>query len=430
MNGQRDEAHFLSFPWWASPAGINIGFLLPMFLLVVSADQSNFAGLTIRAVHFLTAPYIALGVSLLLITAFGGWLGGQIRIKRPTAKAIDAAAYERAALLIGSVALAAYLIFFRDFLLHPMLLVRTLLGSYRPDRTTVPPAVGITSFVNVAPVFFSIYGYFRLTLDRSVSRLFNYMFIVLLGFTLFRVYAWSERLALIEAVVPLALAVAPRLHASSKSTVRLISRLGPYAALPILVLYFGVAESVRSWTSSTYHQKLGFWQFVIGRLTSYYYSSLNNGAGVLTTTTWPTYKFEVTLGWLHKAPLVGHLFSALVNLRYYALERFLGNFGDEEFNNPSGLFGIIYDVGLPLGFIYFAAVGFAAALLLDAYRAGRRIGILLYPMFFLFFMEIFRYPYFGASRAFTWTLGILFVLVITHTTAPRESSATQAEFTP
>ena len=131
---------------------------------------------------------------------------------------------------------------------------------------------------------------------------------------------------------------APLARCLGKPALRLLSSLGPFAALPLLIIYFGIAESVRSWTSSTYHQKLGFWQFVIGRSTSYYYPSLNNGAGVLATTQWPTYKFEVTLAWLHKAPLIGHLFSALVNLRSYALERFLGNFGDEEFNNPSGLF--------------------------------------------------------------------------------------------
>ena len=414
-------------PWWTSPVGINVGFLLPMFLLIAGADQSHFEGLTIRGVRFLTAPYIALGAGLLLVMAFGGWLGGQLKIERPSLRQLDTAAYERAALVVGTVALFAYLIFFRDFVLHPGLLIRTLIGSYRPDRTTISLSVGITSLVNVAPVFFSIFGYSRLTLKRKLGRRLNVMFFVLLGFTLFRVYAWSERLALIEAAVPLVLAGALRLNGSPRRLSRLIVRFGPYAALPFLILYFGIAESVRSWSSATYHQRLGFWQFVIGRLTSYYYTSLNNGAGVLATTEWPTYKFEVTLAWLHKAPVIGRLFSAMVNLRYLEMQRFLGSFGDEEFNNPSGLFGVIYDVGLPLGVLYFAAVGFIATILLDAYRSSRQAGILLYPMFFLFFLEIFRYPYFGASRAFTWMLGIILAVAITRSAKYRESATMQAE---
>jgi hypothetical protein len=233
-----------------------------------------------------------------------------------------------------------------------------------------------------------------------------------MGFTIFRVYAWSERLALIEVAVPLALAAACRLYGSTRYLYRLIAQLGPYAGIPLLVLYFGIAESARSWTSATYHQKLGFWPFVIGRFTSYYYTSLNNGAGMLATSSWPSYKFEFTMEWLHKAPVIGHIFSAFVNLRYLELTRFLYGYGDEEFNNPSGIYGVIYDLGLPLGIVYFAMAGFLGALLFGAYRARRPAGLFLYPMFLLSYLEVLRYPYFGSSRAFTWVLGILVALAI------------------
>ena len=60
MSASGHRNRLISLPWWASPVGINLGFLLPMYLLVVSADQSNFEGITIRAAHFLMPPYCAL----------------------------------------------------------------------------------------------------------------------------------------------------------------------------------------------------------------------------------------------------------------------------------------------------------------------------------------------------------------------------------
>jgi oligosaccharide repeat unit polymerase len=399
-------------PWWVSPVGINLGFLLPMLVLIVYADQADLEGLTLRGVDFLTTPYIYLGAALLLITALGGWIGTQLKIERRE-RGESLADYERAAIVIGVIALCSYMIWFKDFLLNPVLLLKTLTGAYRPDRTNISLSVGITSLVNTAPAFLSIYASMYLDAGRP-RRLLRWMFIAIICFTLFRVYAWSERLALIEATVPLGMVAACRLNNSRNALFRWVATMGPYVALPFLLLYFGIAESARAWTSATYNQKLGFWQFVTGRLASYYYSSLNNGAGVLATSEWPSYHFENTLDWLHRAPLLGRLFSAAVDLKYFELERFLTSYGDPEFNNPSGLYGVIYDLGLPLGFAYFAVAGFFGGVLLRAYQARRWSGVLLYPMFFLFYLEVFRYPYFGSSRAFTWMLGIILATVVAH----------------
>jgi hypothetical protein len=413
MTGPSDRMPVLSMPWWASPTGIILGFLLPMLLLISTADHSDFEGLTVRSVRFLTAPYIFLGVALLLTIATGAWIGGQIKLERREVSEFDTAPYERAAMIVGSIALGAYVYWFKDFLLNPLLLLRTFTGAYRPDRTNISITVGLTSLVNVAPVLFCIYSYVGVALRRKLRRGLHALFIALLGCTLFRVYAWSERLALVELVVPFALAIGFRLYRSPKRLYRVIANLGPYVALPFLVTYFGIAESVRSWTYAIYNQKMTFWEFVLGRFVSYYYTSLNNGAGVLATSPWPTYKFETTLEWLHKAPIVGPLFSAAVNFRYSEVERFLSTYGDEEFNNPSAIYSVVYDLGLPLSFAYFAVVGLMAGILCGAYRSHARAGILLYPMFFLSFLELFRYPYFGASRAFTWTLGVVLAFAVT-----------------
>ena len=51
-------------------------------------------------------------------------------------------------------------------------------------------------------------------------------------------------------------------------------------------------------------------------------------------------------------------------------------------------------------------------MLFRAYRAGTLSGVLLYPMFFLAFLEVFRYPYLGTQRAFTWAIGIGIALLL------------------
>jgi hypothetical protein len=401
----------LTMPWWTSPAGICLGFLLPVLFLIAYIGETDHPGLTIRGLRFLTLGYLALGALLLLVTALGGWVGQHVRL-RPAPPG-DLRDWDFAAVGVASIALFAYAFWFRDFLINPLLLLQTLRGEYRPDRSNIELTPGITSLANVAPAFFSLYA-FRLAFGGSrMSPAMHALCAVLVPLTVFRVYAWSERLALIEASVPFGLALGAIAFNSRRPFVRALIQGGPFVALPALVLYFGMAEYVRSWTSPTYSGKLGFWDFAIGRIASYYYTSLNNGAGLLDTLDWPTFSFEHTLFWLHRAPLsVGPLFSAWVDVTHFETEGLLAKFADPEFNNPSGLYAVVCDLGLPLGIAYLVLVAALGGVLFRAYGEGRLIGAVVYPMLFLSFLEVFRYPYLGQPRAFTWALGIVLVLLL------------------
>jgi hypothetical protein len=397
-------------PWWSSPAGITFGFLVPMLMLIAYSGSSDLSGLTVRGISYLNAQYIALGILVLVVIGVSGWIGAQTRttaVRNPPEDFV----WNRAAVVVGGIALGAYVIFFKDFVLNPLLFLQTLIGAYRPDRKNIELTTGITSLVNCAPVFFSIYA-FRVVYCRIPTQGYmHFLMFVLLCATALRVYAWSERLALIEATVPFGLAYASRLAAAKGSTARLAARGGPFLAIPGLIVYFAAAEYFRSWKSATYAGHSGFWEFAIGRFASYYYTSLNNGAGILTTADWPSFQFENTLMWLHRAPFVGRIFSYYVNLRVEENELFLWKYGDLEFNNPSGIYSVIYDLGLPLGLIYFAAIGIAAGVAFSRYRAKTVAGAFFYPILFLTLLEVFRYPYLGYSRGFTWVLGICLALV-------------------
>jgi hypothetical protein len=397
-------------PWWCSPQGISVGFLLPVLFLIAYVGEIDHPGLTIRGIRFLSLSYIALGAGLLLLIGLGGWIGAQLRVAQvPRA---DESVWDGVAFVMGAIAVAAYLLWFRDYVFNPLLLWRTLTGEFRPDRDNIELTPGLTSLTNVAPVFFSIYA-FRLCGPRGapMHRHMHGLFVALVCFTAFRVYAWSERLALVETAVPFALAAGFWLAASESQGARWVRWLGPFAAIPGLIAYFGAAEYARSWTSDTYAGKLSFWDFAIGRFASYYYTSLNNGAGLLSSFEWPTYKFEHVLGWLTRAPLhIGPLFVDLIGENPVDFHAFLVRYADPEFNSPSGLFGVVFDLGIPMGIVYFFVVATAGGYFFRAFRESRLVGVLLYPMFFMSFLEVFRYPYLGTPRAFTWLLGIVVTL--------------------
>lgn len=411
MNGaEAKPAH--AMPWWCSPAGLGLGFQIPVLLLVAwagsAADDSSV--LTIRALRFLHGPYLLLALAMMLVLVLAGAIGSQLRF---SARPHDAGqGWNTAAAALGTLALLAYLVWFRDYLLNPALLFGVLTGASTPSRSDIALTPGLTSLVNVAPVFFSIHAYRFIVARQPLPRALHVLALVLAAMTLFRVYAWSERLAMIENAVPPALALAVAAARGSGRAARLLRAAGPYAALPLVVVFFGFAESSRSWASDTYHGKHDFWAFMAGRLATYYYTSLNNGAGMLATADWPSYRFEFVGSWLHNLPGIGHRFSALVGANDQVLTEFFARFGDPEFNNPSGLFAVVVDLGLVFGLLYMAVFGLAAGLMHRAYRDGQLVGVLLYPPLFIAALEIFRYPYFGESRAVTWVVGALLALLV------------------
>jgi hypothetical protein len=222
---------------------------------------------------------------------------------------------------------------------------------------------------------------------------------------LFRVYVWGERTALVEIVMPAVALVTVWGIRSKRQSVHRVVKFAPFIGLALLVLFFGATEFFRSWS---FYKSLGtpFWEFVLTRLMTYYYTALNNGAGMLAILDWPTWQFENVLGWLHKFPFfIGEGFRYLIAA---APQRdFLESYGDPEFNNVSGIFVVFHDIGLPLGFLYAAAWGAALGFWYRQMVRGEGLGSLMYPACYLSLLEIFRFLYFGNQRAFPIFLAIL-----------------------
>lgn len=400
-------------PWWTRPSALNLLFILPVLLAVFWGGGTDFIASESRTPSYLSVWYMALCVGLVLVSALGAWLGEHMQQRSLLQSPVQHLV--RAAVVVGIVVLATYLFWYRTVVGNPAVLIAVLTGSFKPERNDIGTLVGITSLVNLAPLFFSLAGYL-LFVRRTRDRTLIVLTVVLLLFTLFRAYLWSERLAAVEAVIPLTLALIGSSAAKPRRRVvsNLLHRLGPYAALPAIFLLFAVAEYFRSWPY--YEDRMAFWDFALGRFVSYYYTSINNGAGMLATASdWPTATFEHVLFWLHSFPLgVGQWFSEAVGL--YDSNRagavFLERYGDPEFNTPSSFASVTSDLGVAGAIVYFFASMFCAGILFARYAKGDPLALMLYPSVLVALFESLRYCYWGASRAFVWFLGTVIVLVV------------------
>jgi oligosaccharide repeat unit polymerase len=388
---------------------VNLLFVLPMLLVVFWAGSSELGGLAVRTRNYLSAPYMALCLGLVIFSAMGAALGEGLQ-QRTLLRSGDEHLV-RAAVCLGVVVLAAYVFWYRSLILDPSVMLRILTGALKPERDEIGRVAGITSLVNFAPPFFSLAGYLVFVRKVRGGGLRSLM-VVLLLFTLFRAYIWSERLAAAEALIPLALALllASAQPRPQQPVRRLLYGLGPYAALPAVFLFFAVAEYFRSWPF--YQDRLAFWEFALGRFVSYYYTALNNGAGILATATeWPTGKFENVLNWLHAFPLgIGAWFTETVGGSQATGDLFLQRYGDPEFNSASSFLGVTLDLGVAGAILYFALSAFCGGILYSRYVRGDTLALMLYPSVLVALLENFRYCYWGTSRAFVWLLGAVLVV--------------------
>lgn len=401
-----------SLIWWLKPQGLILGFLIPIFLVVMLLGEMQSPALTIRGLTFLDTGYSLIGIGYLLLMACAAHVGGHIDLQDHGP--VNERPWLFPAVLLGCLALMAYAVWFKGFILNPSSLLQVFSVSEKVSRTELNTAVGLTSLTNLTPVFFCLVAHLYARQPQCLPGYVKAMGCLLLVLTVFRVYIWGERLALIEVVMAAGVPMAWARYQQTRSrVVRSVLTLLPLLGIPILLLYFGAAEYFRSWQSDFYQSSnLSFWEFASGRLASYYYTSLNNGAGILETQPWPTYRMENVLQFVYKAPfLVGPI------ARYYfqddidRIDVFLNSYGDPEFNNPSGVFMVLLDLGYGGGAVYFLLLGFLSGVSAKAFAKEQLRGLLTYPFMLVTMLEMFRYPYLGSSRAFTIMLGVGLVMI-------------------
>lgn len=291
-------------------------------------------------------------------------------------------------------------------------------GVYAADlRTRIGTLPGLTTMTQFGPAAAVVSGLLlaRDGRDRAEWAKLGAVFVLALP----RAYLMTERLAVLEILVPLVV-VAACAGSTRPRTARRLS-FAPAVALPGLVAVFAAFEYSRSWNFYRARTDSGFAQFALERFAGYYTTAVNN-AGLrmqymADLTGWP----RATLEFLWSAPGVSALdlhrrLSGVDTAQVYA--DVLVAHGNPEFNNDGGIADPFLDYGTLGGLALLVAVGFVAATLYRGMRESRPAGLLFYPFLFLGLLELPRYLYWTQGRTLPAIAGLAVVAVLLHRSRP------------
>ena len=136
---------------------------------------------------------------------------------------------------------------------------------------------------------------------------------------------------------------------------------------------------------------------------------------------WPTLNFYYAADWLYHLPLIGETLKLTFigpgeSPDYY----FLNSFADIEFNNMSGIYTIVYDLGVLGASVYFLSLGLVGGMLFRSMVRGGKVGGMLYPSVFVGYIEVMREPYLNSGRVVVLFVGscLLISNMRVHTKTP------------
>lgn len=294
-------------------------------------------------------------------------------------------------------------------------------GALRESIGTIPGVTTMTQFGLAAVVISSV------LLVNEYSRSELAKLITVIGFALPRAYIFSERLAILELLVPVGVVLAARM-AARRGRWRRVAQLVPIVSLVALLVMFGAFEYFRSWNYYRDHTTMSYPQFTVSRFAGYYTTALNNGQLVLDHLRWPNRLPYDTIEGFWVAPgiesvdlyqrLGGHVPPYARPRTESVYAGVLDHFGNPEFNNQSGYVGPFVDYGTLGGLVFFLVAGLIAGFLYCTFCQARPVGLLLYPPFFIGLVEMPRYVYWTQGRTlYPWIALVIVVVMFTRTRA-------------
>jgi hypothetical protein len=414
--------------WWLSPIAISVFVGIASILPTAFVGDQQFRTLWRSPKSVTTETLMMFGCGVLAL-AFGALIAVAVAPKRvglsaawPSLNDRTVAVLRRASTVLTALTVAGYAGFLILILRSGIGPAELLAGSSIDgtvsvrDRIGTLPGITTLTQVGIAAVVVSM-----IVLVRSYSRAELAKVLVVLAFAVPRAYVFTERLAILELVVPIAVIVAARM--SFERGIRgTVAQLIPIGSLVSVVLVFGTFEYFRSWRFYRLHSSASFPEFALSRFAGYYATGINNGQVILDHLRWPgRIPFDTVEGFW-TAPVIEQveLYEKLGgHVRPYTrgdvdsiYSAALKQFANPEFNNPSGYVGPFVDYGLAGGLLLMFAIGVVAGLLYTSFCRAKLPGLLLYPVVFTGLLELPRYLYWMQGRtAYTW-VGLIVVLVV------------------
>lgn len=280
---------------------------------------------------------------------------------------------------------------------------------------TIPGVTTLTQFGIAAVVVSS------LILVQKFSLVELSKMLIVIGFAVMRAFVNSERLALIELVVPVSLVLAAKL-ASQPGRLRRVAQFLPIAFTALVVAVFSASEYFRSWTFYRAQGANSYTEFALNRLAGYYATALNNGHLNLVHDTSQMRLPYGTLVGLWTAPgiqdsslyqkLSGQTSGFTQGASSSRYSTMLQQFGNPEFNSESGYSGPFVDYGTIGGIVFFLLAGMLLGLLYRGFCRGMTYGLLLYPVAFIGLLELPRYMYWSYGRVVPAWLALAIVVYL------------------
>lgn len=402
--------------WWLHPLTC---------IAAVALVYALFAGFDFERVvprAYIPSPMYAWGAVLLLAMAVGAAVIAAGRSPGPLRAegGLDVPAWVMGLLLATTV--FAYLLWFQPLIANPQLLLDILRGQRSNLRNVITTMPGVTTMTQFGVAYVIAHAALRGGQARPIAAWEHLGLAAVLGLAIVRSLAWSERLAVIELVVCYLVAYLAFVRVRRAAVWRAATVVPMMAPIALYVM-FTATEYFRSWDFYR-DQYASIWAFSLERLLAYYATASNNGIGQLAESRqWPMLNGRYALEWLYLMPVVGDELRALVGDAKTQYMHFLDQYLRPEFNNPSGLFPIVYDLGYIGSMLYFLGVGALIGRLHMAWRGRATGGVLFYPVAVLFLVELLRFNYFASSRFFPVALALAVVWMASRRTAPRWQGA-------
>jgi hypothetical protein len=390
--------------WWASPAG-SLLLVVPVSLWLAASTTDMSFRLLYRSPKVLTDDHVLLFAGGAAVLLLGALLAQAARPRSwpgrwPDLGQDQVALLARAADVCFWLTVVGYTSFAmagagRGVRLADLRAVLTSQSNYGGElKDAFAPVTGVTTLTQMGVAYVVLAGLLLICGHRRgvVRRL-----AVILVLALLRSFFLTERLALLEVLVPAILLLAVASHRRGD----LRPALAPVLGLPLLVVVFGVFEYSRSWTYFRSRTSASYPEFVIDRLAGYYATAYNNGAAQLVDGGWEGRLPYASLEAVWTAPVVAQLelYERLAGqdavAAYTTVLRRLAN---PEFNNPCGVCTPFVDFGVLGGMLFLLLAGVLAGLCWTGFRDGEPFGLLLYPIVFTGLLELPRYLYWTQGR--------------------------------
>lgn len=395
--------------WWLWPSVPLCLFVLPTLVIAVllPADVYEEAWRTPKAIEGRTFTLMAMGT---LVFALGTMVAAiaERPLRNEQEPSWPALSQRNERLLrrlypwLFGATLVGYLAWIGNGLRNGLAIddIRTVLTSQDnfllPIKAKLETIPGVSTLTQVAMTA-AIVGVL-VDLTRPSARV-RWSYRLLLALATVRAEMLAERLAVAEILVPVLVLRAAAYGMRSGRRGRRRLAWAPIVAIAVLLCGFSASEYSRSWIYYREVRDQPFAVFAAERLMGYYATSHNNGALLIEHVDRRADTPYYTTAFFWEVPPGTLLAPGLAPDAQDRRGEVLRDFGNPEFNSPSGVASPFADYSVIGGLTFFAAHGLAVGAAHVSFMRGRAVGLLLYPLAYVGLLELPRYLYWYQGRS-------------------------------